>query len=90
LVRDQLFGQKRAGRSENPSLLAPEKHDVLALFHAAQAGANVVAGAARRRVVSQLPATRFKVVETTKGLVFAPCTQGVDGDVHQVGLAKAG
>jgi hypothetical protein len=39
--------------NENSSRLAPEEHDMLALFHAAQAGANVIAGAARRRIVGQ-------------------------------------
>ena len=35
-------------------------------------------------------ATRFKVVDITQGLVFAPRTQGVGADIHQVGIGKAG
>jgi hypothetical protein len=76
--------------NENASRLTPEKHDVPALFHAAQARANAIAGATRGRVVGQPLATRFKVVDITQGLVFAPRTQGVGADIHQVGIGKAG
>jgi hypothetical protein len=44
----------------NASRFTPEKHYVLAVFHAAQAGANVIAGTAGRRVVGQPPAASFK------------------------------
>jgi hypothetical protein len=54
--------------NENASRLRSEKHDVLALFHAAQADANVVAGASRRRVVRQPLATGFKLVNVADGL----------------------
>jgi hypothetical protein len=47
--------------NENASRFAPKEHDMLALFHAAQAGANVIAGAARCRIVGQSTATRFKL-----------------------------
>src|ERR1017187_4062234 len=76
--------------NENASRLTPEKHDVPALLHAAQARANAIAGATRGRVVGQPLATRFKVVDITQGLVFAPRTQGVGADIHQVGIGKAG
>jgi hypothetical protein len=60
---------------ENASRFTPEKHYVPALFHAAQARANMIAGAAGRRVVGQPPATSFKVVDVTHGLVFSPGAQ---------------
>ena len=58
--------------NENASGLTSEKHDVLAVLHAAQARANLVAGAARRWVVGQPLATGFKLVEVADGLRRAP------------------
>jgi hypothetical protein len=75
--------------NENASRLTPEKHDVPALFHTAQAGANVIASSTRRRVVGQPLATRFQVVDVTQCLVFAPRTQGIGADLHQAGIGKA-
>jgi hypothetical protein len=58
----------------------PEKHDVLALFHAAQAEANVVARAARRRVVGQPLAAGFKLVKVADGLRGTPRAQRILAD----------
>jgi hypothetical protein len=63
--------------NENASWLTSEKHDVLALLDAAQAEANVVAGAARRRVVGQPLATGFKLVNVADGLRRTPSAQRV-------------
>ena len=74
---------------ENPSRLASEEYDVLALFHAAQAGANVVARAAGRWIVGQPLATGFKLVNVADGLRRAPGTQRISADAHQVGFSSA-
>ncbi len=65
--------------NENASRFTAEERYVLASFHAAQAGANVIAGTAGRRVVGQRPAARFTIVDVT-GVVAS--------DVDQVGLGK--
>jgi hypothetical protein len=75
--------------NENASRLTSEKHDVLALFHAAQADANVVAGASRRRVVGQPLATGFKLVNVADGLRRAPSAQRILADAQQVGFGIA-
>jgi hypothetical protein len=67
---------------ENASRLTSEKHDVLALFHAAQAEANVVAGTARRRVVGQPLTTRFKLVNVADGPRRAPRAQRILADAQ--------
>ena len=77
-------------RNENAARLAPEKHDMLALFDTAQAWADVIAGTPGRRVVSQPLAARFKVVDVTQGLVRTPLAQGVRADVHEVCSGKPG
>ena len=77
-------------RNQNASRLTSVKHNVLTVFHATQAGLNVIAGTARSWVVGQYLATAFKIVEITDGLAFAPCTQSVGADIHEVGLGKAG
>jgi hypothetical protein len=48
--------------NENTSWLAPEEDYMLAVFRAAQAGTNVVAGPSRRRIVGQSLTTFFKFV----------------------------
>ncbi len=58
--------------NENASRLTSKKDDVLTLFHAAQAGANVIGGAVRCRVGGQPPATRFKFVNVLL-LAVASC-----------------
>jgi hypothetical protein len=63
--------------NENASRLTSEKHDVLALLHAAQAEANMVAGAARRRVVGQPLATGFKLVNVADGLRRTPSARRI-------------
>jgi hypothetical protein len=68
----------------------PIKHHMQAMFHAAQAGPNVIAEAAQLRVVRKALATGFKAIEVADGLVFAPCVKSVGADVHEVGLGKAG
>ena len=55
---------------ENAAHDAPEKDDVPAVLHAAQARANATAGATRQRVVGQPLAAGFKIVEITPSLVF--------------------
>jgi hypothetical protein len=74
---------------ENASRLTSEEHDMLALFHAAQAEANVVAGAARRWVVGQPLATGFKLVNVADGLRRAPSAQRILADAQQVGFGIA-
>jgi hypothetical protein len=68
--------------NENASRLTSEQHDVLALFHAAQADANVIAGAARRWVVRQPLATGFKLVNVADGLRPTPSAQRILGDAQ--------
>jgi hypothetical protein len=68
--------------NENASGLTSEKDDVLALFHAAQADANVVTGASRRRVVGQPLATAFKLVNVADGLREAPGAQRILADAQ--------
>ena len=77
-------------RNKNAAHLTPEKHDVFALLDSAQAGANVIARAAGRRVVGQPLAACFEVIDITKSLLFAPRTQRVGADFHQIGIGKAG
>lgn len=74
---------KNAG-NKNTSRFGPEEHKLLTLFHAAQAGANMVARSAQRRAVGQLLATRLQVVEITDSLVNAPCPQGEHPDIRKV------
>jgi hypothetical protein len=76
-------------RYQDAARFDPIKHHMPGVFHTAQAGPNVVTKAARPRVVRKLLATGFKAVEVAGGLIFAPCTQGVGADVHEVGLGKA-
>ena len=75
---------------DNAARHAPEKDDMPAVFYAAQAGANVIAGATRQRVVGQSLAAGFQIVEITHGLVFAPRAQGVGTDIRQVCFGKTG
>jgi hypothetical protein len=59
---------------ENASRLTPEEYDVLAVFHAAQAGANVVRRPASSWILGQQLATDFKLVKVANGLRRAPST----------------
>jgi len=79
---------KYARYQDAPRFL-PIKHDMTAMFHAAQAGPNMIAPAAQSRVFRKLLATAFQPVDIANGLVFAPCIQGVSADTHKVGLGKA-
>jgi hypothetical protein len=71
-------------RNKNVCRLASEEHDVLALFDPAQAGANVIAGPAGRRIIGKPLATRFKSVEVTQSLIRAPRSHSVSGYIHQI------
>ena len=68
----------------------PIKHLMAPVFPAAQAGPDMIAGAAQLRVIRELLATRFKASEIADGLIVAPCMQGVGADVRQVGLLLGG
>ena len=74
---------------QNALWLAPKKHHMTALFHPAQTGSDMIAGAARCRVVGESLATGFQVADIADGLAMTPSTQGVIGDVRQVGIHTA-
>ena len=67
----------------------PVKHDMPTVFHSAQAGPDMIAGAAQHGVVRELLATPFKVVDISDGLVFAPGGQGVGAYVNKVSFGQA-
>lgn len=69
--------------------VVPVEHDMAAVFHAPQARAYFFTGPAQLRIVCELPATRFEIVNIANGLVLSPGVQGVAGDVHKVGLGTA-
>lgn len=75
---------------ENAVLFTPKKHNMAALFRAAQARADMIARAARRRVISEPLAAGFQIVNISHGLGFAPHTQGVSADIQKVSFGKAG
>jgi hypothetical protein len=64
----------------------PVEDNVPALFHAAQAGPNVIAGATQQREIGEALATGFKLREIANRLLFAPAIQGICADVQQVCL----
>ena len=74
--------------NQNASGIAPEKHDVSAMFHAAQAGPDAIAGTAGVRVIGEPPATCFQFIKVADGLSCAPLAQSPGADAHQVGLGK--
>lgn len=76
--------------NENALGIAPEKHGVPALFHAAQARPDAVAGTAGGRVVGEPLATCFEVVERADRLLRAPLPQSPGANAQQIGLGKAG
>jgi hypothetical protein len=51
---------------------------------AAQAGPDLIARAAQLRRIFELPATRFKAVNVTDGLISTPGVQSVGRDPQQV------
>ena len=74
---------------ENASRLVSKEYDVLAVFHAAQAGTNVVARTASGWIVGQQLATGFTLVKVADGLRRAPGTKRIHADAHQVGFGRA-
>ena len=50
------------------------------IFRAAQAGPDLIARAAQLRLICELPATRFKAVNVTDGLILTPGVQSVGRD----------
>jgi hypothetical protein len=86
-LRQHAFVQDSG--NENSVLVTPEKHDVLALFHTAQAGTYIVAGAAGRRSVSKPPAACLKRVNVTDRLGFAPTAKGIRTYAQQVCFGEA-
>jgi hypothetical protein len=68
----------------------PVEQNVPSMLHAVQAGPHVIAGAAQLRVICEPLATYFKIVNVTDGLILSPGSLCIGGDIHQVGLGKAG
>ena len=68
----------------------PVKQNMPRVFHAAQPGPHMIAGATQHRIVRKLSATGFEIVDITDGLILPLGTQCVGGDVEQVGLGQAG
>ena len=54
---------------EDTARLTTKEYDVPSVFRAAQAWANVIAGATGRWVVCQTLATRFRLIEVTNSLL---------------------
>jgi hypothetical protein len=77
-------------RNQNACGILPVKHDVPAALEPPQAGTNIVACPAEFGISSKFLATDFKFVDITDGLFFAPCIEGISGNIHQVAFGAAG
>ena len=67
--------------NHNAALFLPVEHDVPALLHVPQTGANFIAGTPQRGIVSKPLAASFKLGEVTIRLGFAPCTKSISADI---------
>jgi hypothetical protein len=77
-------------RNQHATYIPPVEHDMLAMLHAAQAGADIITSSAQIRIASELLATYFQIVNIADSLVFTPSIQSVTGDIYQVGFCSAG
>jgi hypothetical protein len=71
---------------ENPFCNQAIEDHVAAVLHAAQAGTDIVAGAAQRRIIGECLTTHFQSIEVTAGLSFSPCSKSIVADCQQVGF----
>ena len=76
-------------KNQNASRALAVEHNMAAALHSAQAGTNIITPSAQGGIIGQHLATRFKIVEVTDGLVFAPCAKGISADAQQVGFRTA-
>jgi hypothetical protein len=72
----------------NSFTLLAIKHDMPTAFHSPQARTNIVALSPQRRIAGQPATQRFKIVEVTDGLRFAPSQKRIGSDIQQVGCGK--
>ena len=77
-----------AGKQNSAGLLAVEQ-DMPAVLKAAQAGTNMLAKAAYRRIARQHLATILQFAEVAGGLGLAPFAEGIFADAQQVGFGAA-
>src|SRR5271154_1213315 len=68
----------------------PVENNMSPVFHATQAGPDLITGAAQLWIIPELLAARFKSLDIADRLIFSPFIQRVSADVHQVRLGKAG
>jgi hypothetical protein len=87
------FGQhtlvENAGNQDAARHL-PEKHNVTAALHPAQAGTNVVTGPAQRGFIRKHLATFLKIAGVACALSFAPSAQSMTRDAEQIRLSQTG
>jgi hypothetical protein len=67
----------------------PVENNMSPVFHATQAGPDLIASAAQLWIIRELLAARFKSVDIAGRLILSPFIQRVSADVHQVHLGKA-
>ena len=69
---------------QNTSGVLPVENDVPAVFHAPQAGADIITASAHGRIIGEHLATRLKVFKVADGLVFTPGAKGESAYAEQV------
>jgi hypothetical protein len=92
IVDGVSFGQHalmQDARNQNAATFLAVEHDMPAMLVTAQAGANVFAKSACRRVFGKRLATNLKLVDVADHLGLAPFAKGVIGDAQQVSLSAA-
>jgi len=77
-------------RYHHASRLDSIENDMPTVFHPTQAGSDMIARAAQPRIRGKLVTALFKVLKIANCLLFSLCAQGIDADIHQVGLGQAG
>lgn len=76
-------------RDHNALPVLSIEDDMPAAFHAVQAGSNVTTRAAGCWVFGEHPATGFKIVKVTDGLILTPGFERIASDIQQVALGAA-
>lgn len=75
---------QNAANPDSLTLLAI-KYDMPATLHSPQAGTNIVTASPQRWITGQPLTQRFKIVDVTDGLSFAPSLKRIGCDIQQVG-----